>query len=226
MKQLCLDKFPWNKMQKLTTHILLVNNPIQEANEYYQRQNPQNCRIFCAEELSIEISREIIDESYIAADGEKIILIAANAFNVYAQNALLKILEEPPKQVYFILFAKMKSQLLPTIRSRMPIFNHTNKEKMPNFPLNVETLSLREIYTFLKDKAKDYISNATTLKTEIQSLYLDSINAGLQFNQEEMQMFEEALLWAGQHEKAYNIFCVLLLMISNKKRQKMQGNIQ
>ena len=109
-------------MQKLTTHILLVNNPIQEANEYYQRQNPQNCRIFCAEELSIEISREIIDESYIAADGEKIILIAANAFNIYAQNALLKILEEPPKQVYFILFAKMKSQLLPTIRSRMPIF--------------------------------------------------------------------------------------------------------
>ena len=51
-------------------------------------------------------------------------------------------------------------------------------------------------------------------------MYLDSINAGLQFNQEEMQMFEEALLWAGQHEKAYNIFCVLLLMISNKKRQK------
>ena len=78
----------------------------------------------------------------------------------------------------------------------------------------------------MKDKAKDYISNATTLKTEIQSLYLDSINAGLQFNQEEMQMFEEALLWAGQHEKAYNSFCVLLLMISNKKRQKIQGNIQ
>jgi hypothetical protein len=39
-----------------------------------------------------------------------------------AQNALLKVLEEPPKNVLFILTAVSASALLPTIRSRVQIF--------------------------------------------------------------------------------------------------------
>lgn len=39
-----------------------------------------------------------------------------------AQNALLKVLEEPPKNVLFLLTAVSASALLPTIRSRVQIF--------------------------------------------------------------------------------------------------------
>lgn len=197
--------------------ILLVNHPISAASEYYEKQNPQNYRLFCAEELNIEISRAIIDESYIASEETKTILIAANSFNVYAQNALLKILEEPPNSVLFILYARMKSLLLPTIRSRLPILNHTNKQKLPPFDLDIRTINLEKIYLFLKEKQKEM--NSTTLKTEIQSLYLDALKIGLHFNIKETEMFERALIWEEQHEKSHYILLVLLLLILRKKKQ-------
>lgn len=197
--------------------ILLVNHPISAASEYYEKQNPQNYRLFCAEELNIEISRAIIDESYIASEETKTILIAANSFNVYAQNALLKILEEPPNSVLFVLYARMKSLLLPTIRSRLPILNHTNKQKLPPFDLDIRTINLEKIYLFLKEKQKEM--NNTTLKTEIQSLYLDALKIGLHFNIKETEMFERALIWEEQHEKSHYILLVLLLLILRKKKQ-------
>lgn len=199
-------------------HILLVNDPINEANLYYEQQNPQNCRLFCAEELNIEISRTIIDESYIASEKIKIILIAANSFNLYAQNALLKVLEEPPSGVVFILYARMKSLLLPTIRSRLPILNHIAKQKLPHFALDIHTLNLENIYLFLKEKQKEI--NSTTLKVEIQSLYLDALKSGLYLNTQEIKIFEQALIWEKQHEKPQNTLLVLLLLILRKKKQK------
>lgn len=199
-------------------HILLVNNPIEEANRCYDLQNPQNYKLFCAEELNIDISRAIIDESYIANEGVKTILIAANSFNIYVQNALLKILEEPPSGVVFVLYAKMKSLLLPTIRSRLPILNHTTKQKLPHFTLDIRTLNLEKIYSFLKEKQKEI--NDTNLKIEIQSLYLDALKSGLHFDLKETMTFESALKWEKQREKPHNILLVLLLLILRKKRQQ------
>lgn len=48
-----------------------------------------------------------------------VILEDAQELTLEAQNALLKILEEPPTQVIVVLEAHDKSQLLPTIRSRV-----------------------------------------------------------------------------------------------------------
>lgn len=42
----------------------------------------------------------------------------AEAINTAGQNALLKLLEEPPKGVYFFLLCENSSSLLPTVRSR------------------------------------------------------------------------------------------------------------
>ena len=43
---------------------------------------------------------------------------SAGQMNIQAQNALLKVLEEPPEQTFFILCADDGTQLLPTILSR------------------------------------------------------------------------------------------------------------
>jgi DNA polymerase-3 subunit delta' len=51
--------------------------------------------------------------------GNRIVLITeAEAMNAAAANSLLKILEEPPSSVYFILVSSRTKSLLPTIRSR------------------------------------------------------------------------------------------------------------
>lgn len=52
-------------------------------------------------------------------DGNRVVLITeAEAMNPAAANALLKILEEPPTSVYFILVSSKTKSLLPTLRSR------------------------------------------------------------------------------------------------------------
>lgn len=52
-------------------------------------------------------------------NGRRVVLVAeADAMNGAAANALLKILEEPPPSVYFLLVSSRIKSLLPTIRSR------------------------------------------------------------------------------------------------------------
>lgn len=46
------------------------------------------------------------------------IITDADAMNIPAQNAMLKLLEEPPKSASFILCSKNPANLLPTVRSR------------------------------------------------------------------------------------------------------------
>ncbi len=48
---------------------------------------------------------------------------------VQAQNALLKLLEEPPQNVYFFLMCENASALLPTVRSRAPTLRMQSFEK-------------------------------------------------------------------------------------------------
>ena len=73
------------------------------------------------DELKIEDVREIEKIAYIADRSKKTIIIAADKFNIYAQNALLKLIEEPPKNVEFIIVTKSKYSLLDTILSRVQL---------------------------------------------------------------------------------------------------------
>jgi DNA polymerase III subunit delta' len=72
-------------------------------------------------EIKIEQVREIAGFIALTSHhgGAKLVLIhPAETLNVNAANALLKNLEEPPPETYFLLVAHRWHQLLPTIRSR------------------------------------------------------------------------------------------------------------
>lgn len=73
--------------------------------------------------IGIESVREITDSAYILPndlDVKIYIINDAEKLTPQAQNALLKIFEEGPGSVYFILLTSAPSQLLPTVRSRAP----------------------------------------------------------------------------------------------------------
>ena len=77
-------------------------------------------------ELKVEIARQIHKESVIRPNegGHKVFLIRhADKMNPAAQNALLKVLEEPPRDVFFILTAVQPGIILQTIRSRCTIYH-------------------------------------------------------------------------------------------------------
>ena len=61
-----------------------------------------------------------------------IVIDQAHRMNLQVQNALLKSLEEPPPQVYFILVCDQWMKILPTIRSRTQCFRFQR--------LNIESL--------------------------------------------------------------------------------------
>lgn len=69
--------------------------------------------------ISIEIMRRLYNEVRTRAAGERIIIIDyAERMTVQAQNAFLKLLEEPGKGTSFILVSHSITRLLPTILSR------------------------------------------------------------------------------------------------------------
>ncbi|AOV96642.1 DNA polymerase III subunit delta' [Edwardsiella hoshinae] len=71
--------------------------------------------------LGVEPVRQIIEQlqSHAQQGGAKIVWIArCEQLSEAAANALLKTLEEPPAQTYFLLTTREPAQLLPTLRSR------------------------------------------------------------------------------------------------------------
>ncbi len=78
--------------------------------------------------IKIEAVREVIEFAHLTShrNGRRVIVVEpAEALNPSAANALLKILEEPPEDVLFILVAHAPQRLLPTIRSRCRPFSLT-----------------------------------------------------------------------------------------------------
>lgn len=71
--------------------------------------------------IKVETIRNVLDFAHLSAHrgGKRVALIyPAENMNLQAANALLKILEEPPQGMVFILVSHQKDRLLPTIKSR------------------------------------------------------------------------------------------------------------
>lgn len=73
----------------------------------------KNITIAQIREAGLAISNKPNEATY-----RMVLICDADTMNVQAQNALLKILEEPPSNTFFILLAQKLSLLLPTIISR------------------------------------------------------------------------------------------------------------
>ncbi|WP_241894691.1 DNA polymerase III subunit delta', partial [Helicobacter pylori] len=68
-------------------------------------------------DFKIEHAKEVLSKANLKHSELNAFLIAAPSYGVEAQNALLKILEEPPNNVCFIMFAKSPNHVLATIKS-------------------------------------------------------------------------------------------------------------
>lgn len=83
-------------------------------------------------EITVDIIRSVRAEAYIMpndADRKVYIIRDADIMNAESQNAVLKILEEPPSFVVFLLLAENPSRLLPTVRSRCAVLSVKAEEQ-------------------------------------------------------------------------------------------------
>ena len=118
--------------QRLICSSVTDNNPCENCLNCKKIENNAHPDVIYPEKsgtlqsYSIATIRKIRLDAYIAPnEANKKIYIFSNIDNmgIPAQNALLKILEEPPKNVFFILTCISLSNVLPTIRSRAQQFS-------------------------------------------------------------------------------------------------------
>lgn len=84
------------------------------------------------ENFKVDTVREIRSDAYIVAnEAERKVYILAGAQNMLpaAQNALLKVLEEPPEGVCFLLLTSDKNLFLQTVLSRCVVFSQGEGRK-------------------------------------------------------------------------------------------------
>lgn len=114
--------------------------------------------------LLIDDVREIKDfesESRINKNGRKIIILKTRMFSYPAQNALLKVFEEPRQGVVFFLIMPDATKLFPTLRSRL--FAVIGK-----FAADDELKrEAKEFLTFSKKERLDFIKTFTDMESKV-----------------------------------------------------------
>ncbi len=131
--------------------------------------------------FTVDAVREIRDDAFVIPnESDKKIYILKNGHNMneQAQNAILKILEEPPSYVYFIIVTESKSTMLETVLSRVQVYSLlsdegviTEKEatavkNLVGAILNINELALME-QTAVFQKNNQFAKSVLILMTEI-----------------------------------------------------------
>lgn len=74
-------------------------------------------------DVGVDTVRDVIEQSYKIVEPTVFLFADADSMSVGAKNALLKVTEEPPNNVYFIMTLMSEENTLATIRSRATVFH-------------------------------------------------------------------------------------------------------
>jgi DNA polymerase-3 subunit delta' len=152
----------------LYSHIIISSELEDEVRELQKRLYAFRVVEFIVDEFKIEDAKAVISQAYISESQTKYLLLVAKSFNIISQNSLLKVLEEPPKNIVFIIITPSKSTLLPTICSRLPIVKKKVLQTSIEIEFSLAKIDYRDIFTFLKSNARIKKNEAKCL---VESLY-------------------------------------------------------
>ena len=166
------------------------------------------------DEFQIEQANKTLKEAYIASNETKYLFLCGATFRVEAQNALLKILEEPPKNIVFILLVSSKNSLLPTIYSRLPYKNLKKVVNKDDIELNIKKLDLKDIYTFIKNNQKITKDEAINI---VETILIKANKENVKLNQKELDIFFKSIKLLELNSKPTTVLTYLLLSILEKE---------
>jgi DNA polymerase-3 subunit delta' len=197
--------------------IIICNDFEQIITELKINIRPEFLRLFkpIGDEFLLDDTRKCIREAYIASEDIKTIVLYANKYRIEAQNALLAILEENPKNINFILLAKSKSILLTTIKSRLMVID---KRESVTYICDIDILNLNDKYIFeLIDKYSKQDKN--TIKEMMYGVWGQLIKSNIKFNISEQDVFYTSIRMLELNTKPIgvlsNFFLTLRKIIQN-----------
>ena len=194
---------------------LLISADIEKAKEHILNElSNSNIKTFFKDDFLLEDAKEVTREAYIAESKEKFLILAAKSYNIYAQNSLLKILEDSPRNISFILIAPSKTVFLPTIRSRLVTQTLKNEKKDFVIELSFKNLDLEDIYLFVKEHQR---VSKPLLKEIVQVILKKAVNEeGINLSEKELDIFQTALHLCELNGRANFILSTVLLVLLKK----------
>ncbi len=210
-----------SKYDITSSSILIVNDITQTIGELVKALPLHSTRIIrneqaISDEFLIAQSNATIKEAYIATNSTKYILLCGATFRKEAQNALLKVLEEPPLNIVFVIVTTSKSSLLPTIISRLPLKYLKTKTLLTPCELDIQTLDLKQVYAFLKENQK--ISKPEA-KEFIETLMIKINAQKIRLSKKELESFSTSIKLLELNSRPINVLTTILLTLIHSKNR-------
>lgn len=201
-----------------TSHILIVNEIEEALNSLLLNYSKHSVRIIKneeKEEFQIAQASLAIKEAYISSNEKKYIFLCGKTFRKEAQNSLLKVLEEPPVNIVFIIITNSKSSILPTIFSRIPHKYLRTSVEVNESSLDIQRLDLKEIYDFLKEHHRISKNEAKVL---VEAILFKVNSQKLKLSQKELEIFSKSIKLLDLNSRPINILTTLLLTLLNRQK--------
>jgi DNA polymerase-3 subunit delta' len=196
-------------------HILIANE-LETAVEKLENEL-KGFRIvkFIEENFKIEHAKLVTAEAYISEADTKYIIIAASEFTDVAQNSLLKLLEEPPTNIEFIIISPTKSNLLPTVRSRLPILKTQHYHVNIDVDIKLSRLDYKEVFEFLKTHARVSKMQAKTLVEAL--FYRATVVDKLILTPTQLDNFDKAYRLLDLNSRPQSVLAMLLMSFAQER---------
>lgn len=206
-------------IEKNSSTILIVNNIDETLQSLIVTLPSHSYRVIRNEEKDDFLTaqaQQTIKEAYIASNETKYIILCGNSFRIEAQNSLLKVLEEPPKNIVFVIITTSKSNILPTILSRMP--HKYLKKRIDRIDIDFDffRMDLKNLYQFLKENQKIGKKEA---KAIIESILFKINSQKIKLTQKELDAFSNAIKLLELNSRPIHILTTLLLTIIHRKHR-------
>jgi len=172
------------------SHILITEAVEEAAENFVLSLKPYRCVTFIKEDFLIEDAKAVVAESYIAEADIKYIVLGGKSINVISQNSLLKVLEEPPRNIEFIIIVPSKSVLLPTVRSRLPMKSEKTIREIATLDIRLSQFDLDQLFRFVKAHERLKKHEAKTLLEAL--FYQATMREKMVLNARQLESFDSA----------------------------------
>jgi DNA polymerase-3 subunit delta' len=199
------------------SEIIICDDFDEVYQELVQKYAPLRCIPFIEDDFLIEHAKAVLAEAYISEAQTKYLILGAKSYTTISQNSLLKVLEEPPHNIEFILLSESKSALLPTIRSRMPLRYIGEKREKLTLDISFKNFDINRLFLFVKEHERLKKHEAK----ELLEVLFTQASTQLILNKNQLQSFDDGYRLIDLNGKFQTILVMILMnLITNKKRNK------
>ena len=202
---------------------VISSNDIPRVVDYFKKNiHSQFLRIYgdIKKQFTIDLARALIMESMKTSDGLKYILVLGESFKEEAQNALLKTLEDTPRNVVIYIFTNNMFTLLPTLKSRLHKFKYRWEEKslVPKDEIDYLNMSEKQMVIILMANKRATREKVGDIIRDV--IKLDAFNNRKTFSLDDLDKLTKLLHLLKLNSPPAPILASFVLMLHEKYLNK------